>query len=707
MQTGIIQGTARPRRQTRHIALLAAVFLSAGVLAQAWPFRAAYAESGWEALPWAVRGGDPAHSGRIAAYGPDEAGVAWQLQTYRMARSNPVVDAGGRVYVADNSGAACISKDGVQLWRKPLGWCQDGGLALGPGPSGDLQLYLGSHDPWIFWCLGAEDGRVRWQVSLPAPADGPPAIDAESNVWFGCDDGLVRCYTPAGVRRWTAAMGGPVRSSPAFGPGGEAYAVSFGGRLVALDSAGGTIWQRELGCTSSSSPVLGQGRVYVGDARGRAWCFDLSGEVIFCTQLSGPLGQPTVDGAGGSYFGSGVGSLYALTPSGQVSWTFRANGPIRPHVAPVVDLSGRVYFGASDGFLRAIDADGALRWQLAIGGELGALAVASDGSIVLGSNQGWVKQTVPGSPEGPDEGPEPCWPPLLALPEPGGLDGWHIVRPEIAVEVFPGTAWPQGTYLCWSTDGLGAESGRAGGGPVTIAPDADGEFELRLWLEREGEVTRGPLVTRLGVDTGPPVINVSFPINGGTVEAGAPLAPQVEATDAVSGVAVLTVLLDDREPDPAVPLAPGPHVLTVTCRDRAGLCAQTSVEFTAVDGSCSALPLNPVLVGRRGSDCGAAWARWVTVLVRVPEDVSAEGLPESIFLGDVPGAVVAKFPVRSAHGQRLFLMRFERRALDAAVGGACHDPVGSSARVFRASLDLRWYCGSIPCVAAVGFVYIP
>jgi outer membrane protein assembly factor BamB len=652
--------------------------------------------------------------------GPDDAGIAWQYQSYRAVWSNPAVDAGGRVYVADNTGAICLGPDGGLIWKTSLGLCKEGGLAIGPGPQGETQVYFGTRDPWIFWCLGAQDGRVRWQISLPGPADGPPAVDPAGNVWFGCDDGLLRVCTPGGTVAKTIALGGPIRSAPAFDHGGTVYVATFAGRLVALDQSDQILWERALGCTTRSAPVVGgDGRIYVGDNLGRAWCFLPDGQTGYQAQLHGIIGCAALDAAGNSFFPSSDGNLYALDPSGQLRWSFKSPGSLRTYAPPIIDAAGRAFVGASDGWLRSVGPDGVLLWQLYLYSEPGALAATADGAVIVGTATGRIVRTVSGSPAppapqpdpdpvpGPPGIPTPAWPPSITVAGSQGAGGWYTSAPVLVVDPFPDDPWPDGAILRWQAGNQEGECGAVSGKPAAISPQAQGQYELAFWLEAAGQTLCGPMTWPLKVDVSPPSVQLHALAPGAIVQAGLPIDPGLVVADPESGVSDLAVTMDGEEWTPGGQVPAGVHTLTVVCENHAGLATQISTEFTAVELTCSALALNPVLVSSGQGLHRAPWGRWITVMVRVPAAIASGGPPANAALAGVTGTMVAKFPAHRANAQRPFLVRFDREAIQAAVTSSPYLPMEGNKRLYRVTLSMTWSCGAIPCQTNVDFIYIP
>jgi outer membrane protein assembly factor BamB len=651
----------------------------------------------------------------LPAVGPGEAGVSWTSWVIASIRSSPAIDADGRVYVSHASGVTCHSAGGEKLWSTPTGFCATGGLALGPGLDGRLQVYLGMRDPPAFVALDALTGAKRWQLFFSAPVDGAPAVGPDGKVYFGCDDGKVRAVSPDGAILFAHTAGSPVRSCPAISTEGVIYILSHGGYLQALSATGGLLWSRHIGATSNSSAALGpDGRIYAGNDLGEAVCFDPGANLIYRSKIGGPLGWPAVDQWGQARFGSTDRRLYALDASGSVQWSVPTQGLVRPHMAPVVDPDGHTYFGSADGYLRGVDPQGQVIWQLNLGSEPGPLAGAADGAIVAGTLGGVLVRTIAGpAPIQPPEQPDPAppgpvdgliWPPHVALPQAGGDGGWHVQPPCLVIDAFPGAAWPAGVTLLWEANGDGYQSGWASDGPVEITLAIQGEIVLRLWLQGEGlpEAAQSAVTHNIRVDTVAPDVRIALPAAARWVPAGSVPGDWLTVSDEGSGLAQVTILLDGEPHEPHVPVPAGQYVLEVVAMDHAGNVTVARREF-GVGAGCSAWPLNPVLVLSGSGYQRSFTGRFITVMLRVPAEIAAAGAPETVMLGHVSGVVVARLPSASAAGLRLYLARFAREPVEAMLAASANP--AAEGRLRRVLVTLSWFCGTTPCQATVSLLF--
>jgi outer membrane protein assembly factor BamB len=146
------------------------------------------------------------------------------------------------------------------------------------------------------------------------------------------------------------------------------------GEVIAFATGFGKIrWRTRIGPTESS-PLLADGRVYVGDWRGRVYSLDAAtGRVRWTFQGKGRIKGAVAKSGNRLFVGTYDGSLYALrTTTGKVIWRTRSQdrlgGRGQFYSTPAVAY-GRVYIGSTDGKVYSYGAaSGKLRWSQGTGG---------------------------------------------------------------------------------------------------------------------------------------------------------------------------------------------------------------------------------------------------------------------------------------------------------------------------------------------------
>jgi outer membrane protein assembly factor BamB len=105
-------------------------------------------------------------------------------------------------------------------------------------------------------------------------------------------------------------------------------------RTVAFWVDGGPFmvaWKQQLEGSCQSTPLVADGRLYVGANDGGMYAFDAAtGEPLWRFDTDGEIrSQPVMaEGDETVYFGSADGSLYAVTTDGELGWRFDTGGPI-------------------------------------------------------------------------------------------------------------------------------------------------------------------------------------------------------------------------------------------------------------------------------------------------------------------------------------------------------------------------------------------
>jgi outer membrane protein assembly factor BamB len=246
--------------------------------------------------------------------------------------------------------------------------------------------------------------RRVWVAGGRSLIEFPPAI-AYGHLYYA--DGGGRIYavsTVTGSRDWRYASHRGSAATPAVGPyaHGTVYAaflnplrspgkVADDGAVVALAAGTGHVrWSAHVGA-SETSPLLSDGRLYVGGWDGKVTALDAaSGRRLWAFRTGGAVKGGLAAAGGLVYAGSYDGHLYALdAATGRPVW--RANGSPqlfghgRFYSTPVVAY-GRVYVGSTDGRMYSFGArSGKLRWSHHTGGYVYGSAAVWHGLVVVGS----------------------------------------------------------------------------------------------------------------------------------------------------------------------------------------------------------------------------------------------------------------------------------------------------------------------------------
>jgi len=279
--------------------------------------------------------GDPAHSGVYLGTGPRVlGGIAWRFATGGRVLSSPVFDRGS--------------------------------------------LYFGSDDQNVY-SVNAETGVQNWKFSTHGAVDSTPAVDSGVVVVSSYDGCIYAIDAVKGALRWKFKTGGERRFEAKMLHGNQPANQTF------WDP-----WDMFL-----SSPVIGQGAVFVGSGDGSVYALDQWTGAVRWKFKTGEVvhSSPAYD-AGTIYVGSWDSYLYALEAStGQEKWRFKTGEDPTLHNqvgfqgSPAIS-GGVVYAGCRDAHMYAIDAgSGKEKWNFGTQGSwvVSSPALAS-GMVLFGTS---------------------------------------------------------------------------------------------------------------------------------------------------------------------------------------------------------------------------------------------------------------------------------------------------------------------------------
>jgi outer membrane protein assembly factor BamB len=144
-------------------------------------------------------------------------------------------------------------------------------------------------------------------------AGGGDPFWGKNEAWLKCiDPSKTGDITVSGLL-WSHPLGRHVISTPAI-RGGLVYIPDYGRQVHCLDAGTGErVWTREIQGEVWSSPLVADGKVYVGTRTGQLWVFtaDREGKVLATVDVGGAIsGTPTA--ANGVLYISTANRLYAV-----------------------------------------------------------------------------------------------------------------------------------------------------------------------------------------------------------------------------------------------------------------------------------------------------------------------------------------------------------------------------------------------------------
>lgn len=301
----------------------------------------------------------------------------WAYDTGRDVDGWPSVG-DGSIYIRSDDGIvhAVNAATGAELWTRATGDEHAAVQHLTSPVVSNGKVYVGStagagaldH----FFALSAATGNVLWQRTVAGQVESQPLV-ADGVVYVVSVHSTYAFDAETGKERWTQTAGGG-RSRPALAQGilyvsTKSQATVGPDFLRAFNAATGELlWSQKVGLLGSSSPLVFDGIVYVGDNGGTFWAFNASsGAVLWTykpTSTAGPGklkwfgSSPTVSGDT-VYVGSFDQNVYALDArKGHLRWSYTTAGRVlsSPYLQDGVLYVGSGQYPGLNGMVYALQA---------------------------------------------------------------------------------------------------------------------------------------------------------------------------------------------------------------------------------------------------------------------------------------------------------------------------------------------------------------
>jgi outer membrane protein assembly factor BamB len=180
--------------------------------------------------------------GHVLALDPSNGAERWRQDIGIPMRAAPVI-AGGRIFVVtyDNQLWALSATDGAVQWSN-AGIAETAGLLGAATPAVDNDIVIAPYSSGELLALRVENGRTMWSDSLGAQRPGAGSLAALNDI-----------------------NGSPVIDR------GVVYAISHGGRLVAIDvRTGSRVWEKDI--SGLNTPWIAGEYLFVVTVEGDVVC---------------------------------------------------------------------------------------------------------------------------------------------------------------------------------------------------------------------------------------------------------------------------------------------------------------------------------------------------------------------------------------------------------------------------------------------------
>lgn len=249
--------------------------------------------------------------------------------------------------------------------------------------------------------------RVIWRFGARNLVEFPPVI-AYERLYFANNSGrFYAVNVNTGKRAWKFDSGRCVAASPAVNDhvvfmtflnrppcNRGAKLEGLTGEVIAFSAGFGKIrWRKRIG-PSESSPLVANGRVYLGDWTGRVYALDeKTGKTVWTYRTRNRVKSGVTLSGNRLYVGSYDHHVYALNArTGKLIWRTEAQerlfGRATFYSTPAAAY-GRVYVGGTDGKVYSFGAaSGKIRWTHSTGGFVYSSPAVWNRTVYAGSYSG-------------------------------------------------------------------------------------------------------------------------------------------------------------------------------------------------------------------------------------------------------------------------------------------------------------------------------
>jgi len=267
--------------------------------------------------------------------------------------STPAVNASSNTIYVSTGAALSLSHvlafnaSGTELWSASTDPQYSGPPVIGL----DGSIYVGYENLYSF----TSGGTQKWKFTGTSAIAAPPVVGADGNIYWA--NASLYALTPSGTEKWAYAANLSAMPAPVITSNGTVY-VACGQNVTQISPSGTKAWAFPTGAIVTSSPMVGSnGDIYEG---GDSVYGITSGGAQVWKYFMG-LFDPTsaAIGGDGTIYTASTNALYAFTSTGVIKWTAPLSNV---GSAPALASNGTIYIGSADGNLYAFNSSGVKTW---------------------------------------------------------------------------------------------------------------------------------------------------------------------------------------------------------------------------------------------------------------------------------------------------------------------------------------------------------
>ena len=217
-------------------------------------------------------------------------------------------------------------------------------------------LYVLSGDRYLYFF--SNNGELKKRVWLNDKPVSSLSIGYDHTVYAGFDSGKIIAVNPAGGIIWERKLSDVPVGNPVPGPDGTLYAADAMGELYALSHLGVVRYRKKLPASSVIAPAVNNHGIFIFGKNSRIYLFSLEGEYRWEFLLSGKAYSCALDDDA-LYAGTESGTVVCIDMDGRKKWSTFLGSPV---YSLIQNWAGELS-AVSGSSLAGLDTEGNVLWR--------------------------------------------------------------------------------------------------------------------------------------------------------------------------------------------------------------------------------------------------------------------------------------------------------------------------------------------------------